>query len=38
MDIKENIDSAVRIKAKLEHEDGNKNIINYIEKVYKNNK
>lgn len=38
MDIKENIDSAVRIKAKLEHEDGNKSIINYIEKVYKNNK
>ncbi len=36
MDRKENIDRAIRIKEKLECENGNKNIISYIEKIYIN--
>lgn len=38
MDRKDNIDDAIRIKEKLGAENGNENIVSYIEKVYHNNK
>lgn len=38
MDKRENIENAINIMKKLETENGNKNIIEYIEKIYSNNK